>query len=181
MKSTIGLSQVSFPVYRLTKNKPLIQDGIVYYYNEYFNIDTAESHKVVSIIDDTNIPENSLSRRRLRAKALGAPLYPVRKAIFFLGDFIRMAKSGYWFIDSNGKLFTYTKSTRTRLTFKRITKVIPSKSTGSLIEVEGIPHRFKTLYEVRSTMRFAGILQYGFTYILYGVYDRKYRDSWRLI
>ena len=175
------MSQVSFPVYRLTKNKPLKEDGVLYYCNEYFDVDTAEYHKVVSIVDDLSIKEESLSRRRLRAKALGAPLYPLRKAIFFLGDFIKMAKSGYWFIDSNGKLFTYTKASRVKLTFRKIKKVIPTKSTGSIIEVEGIPHRFKTLYIVKESMRYAGILENGPIYILYGVYDQKYRDTWRMI
>lgn len=155
--------------------------GLLYYCNEYFNIDTAEFNKVVSIVDDTNIPEQTLSRRRLRAKAQGTALYPLRRAIFFLGDFIKLAKRGYWFIDSNGKLFTYNKVAKAKLSFHKIKKIIPSKSTGSLIEVEGIPHRFKTLYIVKNSMRYAGILSRGHTHILYGVYEQKYKDTWRLI
>lgn len=175
------MSQVSFPVYRLTKNKPENKDGVLFYCNEYFNVDTAQTRKVVSIVDDTNIKEDTLNRRRLRAKALGAPLYPLRKAVFFLGDFIKMAKSGYWFIDTYGKLFQYRKATRTPLVFKRIKKIIPTKTTGSLLEVEGIPYRFKTLYIVRDDMTYAGILDLGPIKILYGVYDRQYRDTWRMI
>ena len=181
MRNTIDLSQVSFPVYRLSKVKPSQEYGLLYYCNEYFNVDTAEFNRVVSIVDDTNIREQTLSRRRLRAKAQGTTLYPLRKAIFFLGDFIKMAKKGYWFIDSNGKLFTYVKSTKTPLIFRKIKKIIPTKGTGSLIEVEGIPNRFKTLYIVNNNMRYAGILSRGHTHVLYGVYDRKYKDTWRLM
>ncbi len=175
------MSQVSFPVYRLTKNKPENSDGVLYYCNEYLNVDTAQTHKVVSIVDDTNIREDTLSRRRLRAKNNGAPLYPLRKAVFFLGDFIKMAKSGYWFIDTYGKLFQYKKAARVPLVFRKIKRVIPTKTTGSLLEVEGIPFRFKTLYIIRESMQYAGILEHGPIKILYGVYDKRYRDTWRMI
>ncbi len=114
-------------------------------------------------------------------QAQGAPMYPLRKAIFFLGDFIKMSKSGYWFIDSNGKLFTYKKSTRVKLKFRRISKIIAANTTGSIIEVEGIPNRFKTLYIAKDYMRYAGVLEYRGMNILYGLYDQQYQDTWRMI
>lgn len=171
---------MSFPVYRLIKTRPLENQGVLYYSNTYFDTDTSTYKTYIKIIDDRNINEQTLSRRRLRAKALGAPLYPLRRAIFFLGDFIMLAKSQYWFIDSNGKLFQYTKSKRVKLTFKKIKRKIPF-STGSILELEGIPHRFKTLYPVKDSMKYAGILKDGLSYTLYGVYPAKYKDTWRLI
>ncbi len=92
-----------------------------------------------------------------------------------------MAKSGYWFIDSYGNLFTYTKSTRVPLRFRKIKKIIPTKTTGSIIEVEGIPQRFKTLFRVDDRVRFAGILEHRGMYILYDVYHQQYKDTWRMI
>lgn len=112
---------------------------------------------------------------------LGAPLYPLRRAVFFMGDFLKLARSGYWFVDSNGYTFTYKKSMKATLRFRKITKIIPSRSTGSIIEVAGIPERFKTVFIVNPHMKYAGILEYRGVYIFYGVYDRQYKDSWRMI
>ena len=52
---------------------------------------------------------------------------------------------------------------------------------GSIIEVEGIPSRFKTLYTLRKDELYAGILKDGFEYILYGVYKEKHKDTRREI
>lgn len=172
---------MSFPVYRLSLKKPLEQDGVLYYSNTYKNIDDNTLSTHIKLVDDKNIKEDTLSRRRLSMQNQGAPLYPLRKAAFFLGDFIKLAKSGYWFIDTYGKLFTYKKATRAKLTFHKIKKVIPGKATGSILEVEGIPNRFKTLYIVKDYMKYAGILEYNGISILYGVYDRPYKESWRMI
>lgn len=153
----------------------------MYYSNTYKNVDDNTFSTNIKLIDDKNIQEDTLSRRRLKMKSEGAPLYPLTKAIFFLGDFIRMAASGYWFIDKYGKIFTYKKETRAKLIFKKVTKVIPAKSMGSIIEVEGVPSRFKTLHVVRESERYAALLQYNGMYILYGLYDQPYKESWRMI
>lgn len=175
------LNQVCFPVYRLTQKQPEADGDVLYYKNTYISEDTNEMNTVVSLIDDRSIQEDSLSRRRLKLRALGVPLYPIRKAIFFLGDFIKMAKSGYYFIDSRGSVFTYKKQIRCPLRFRKITKVIPSKTTGSILEVEGVPNRLKTLFIIKDTMKYAGILYISGDPILYGVYDKKYRDTWRMV
>lgn len=154
---------------------------MLYYSNTYKNVDDNTMYTVVKLLDDKNIKQDTLSRRRLAMQGQGAPLYPLRKAAFFLGDFIKLAQSGYWFIDVYGRLFTYKKSTRAKLTFHKIKKIIPGKATGSIIEVEGIPSRFKTLYIVKDYMTYAGILNYHGMSILYGLYDRPYKPSWRMI
>lgn len=155
--------------------------GVVYYSNSYHNVDDNTVETYIKLVDDPKLPQASLSRRRLAMKNMGAPLYPLRRAVFFMGDFLKLAKPGYWFIDSNGYIFTYRKSIKAVLTFKRITKVIPGKSTGSIVEVAGIPERFKTVFQVNPGMRYAGIIEYRGIHIFYGVYDRQYRDSWRKI
>ncbi len=169
-------------MYRLTSKKPEREGSILYYSNSYFNVDDATKSTTLRIVDDTSLPADTLSRRRLILQSRGVDLYPLRRAIFFLGDFLKMAKSGYWFMDSYGKLFTYKKTRRVKLTFKRITKIIPSAHTGSIIEVEGIPQRFKCLYIVYPyESKYAGILEFNKMQIFYGTYPIKYRDSWRLI
>ena len=156
-------------------------DGVLYYSNTYRNIDDNTLSTNIKLIDDKNIKEDTLSRRRLKMKSEGAPLYPLSKAVFFLGDFIKLAQSGYWFIDVYGNIFTYKKSIRAKLVFRKVRKVIPAKSMGSIIEVEGIAHRFKTLRVIKESQRYAGILQYNRINILYGLYDQPYKESWRMI
>jgi hypothetical protein len=172
---------VSFPVFRLTNRQPLFDSGVAYYFNQYLDQDTAEISGHIKIIDDKNIDKPTLSQRRLHLTQQSAPLYPLRTAIYFLGDFIKLAKSGYWFVDSLGKIFTYKKSCRARLKFRPIKQVIPGRTTGSILEVEGYSERFKTLYIVPSTCRYAGILEYGGISIFYGAYETKPEDTWRMI
>ena len=156
-------------------------DGVLYYSNTYRNIDDNTLSTNIKLIDDKNIKEDTLSRRRLKMKSEGAPLYPLSKAVFFLGDFIKLAQSGYWFIDVYGNIFTYKKNIRAKLVFRKVRKVIPAKSMGSIIEVDGIAPRFKTLRVVKESQRYAGILQYNGINILYGLYDQPYKESWRMI
>lgn len=174
------LSQVCFPVYRLTRIKPIQENGVLLYRNFYKELDTNNLSTVESVIDDTNIP-GSFSMRRLKMKALGIKLYSIKQSIFMLSDFIKLGKSGYYFIDSNGVLFKYVKTTTCKLIFKPITKVIPAQATGDILEVQGEHTRFRTLFKVPSDHTHAGILYYGSMPILYGTYDRQYKPTTRKI
>lgn len=175
------LGRVSFPVFRLTSRPPLVQEGVAYYSNSYIDIDTNEISTHIKLLDDKNVRATTLASRRLWMKEQGAPLYPLRRAVFFMGDFIKVARSDYWFIDSNGFIFKYKKTIKVPLRFRRIKRVIAGRTTGSILEVEGIPERFKTMFIVRSSMKYAAILEYKGINILYGVYDQRYKDTWRRI
>ena len=175
------MTEVSFPVFRLTNKKPEREDNVLYYRNSYINQDTNVISTNVKIVDSKDEPGETLAHRRLQLQQQKVPLYPLRTAVYFLGDFIKLAKSNYWFIDSNGKIFTYKKTTSVKLRFRKIKKIIPSASTGSILEIEGIAERFKTLFRVSEFYRYAGILEYRGISILYGVYETKYNDTRRMI
>lgn len=181
MRTITNLSQVSFPVFRLTNRKPEIKDGVVYYSNTYLNQDDNTLSTNIKIVDNLEEPGVTLAQRRLAMTAKSAPIYPLRVAIYYLGDFIKLAKSNYWFIDNNGKVFTYKKTTSVKLRFRKVRSVIPSKTTGSIIEVEGLPDRFKTLFIPKDHLKYAGILEYRGINIFYGMYDKKYSDTRRMI
>lgn len=175
------MSQVSFPVFRLNSKKPLESNGVLYYSNSYINQDTGKIETFIKIIDNRNEPGDTLAARRLKMLEQQAPMYPLRTSIYYLGDFIKLAKSNYWFIDSSGKIFTYKKTISAKLVFKRILQVLPSKATGSIIEVDGIAERFKTLFIPDKHLKYAGILQYKHVNILYGIYDKQYTATRRMI
>jgi hypothetical protein len=182
--SVTSLAEIAYPVFKLGVDKPTISDGLVYYY--YENIEEDDEGELIEqtqyrLVDDKNLPFNSLAMRRLAAKQNGAKLFKIKIAIFFLGDLIKIAKPNMWFIDSKGKLFNYEKRTRALLKFYKIRLNIPISTGGSILEVEGITTRFKILFSPDKDKKYAGILHLGKSLILYGVYNEQYDDTWRKV
>ena len=177
----MNLEKIVWPVFRLSEKEPQIDNGVVYYATEYTDLDTSESTGTLRIVDDRNIPKPTLSRRRLAMLVEDVKLFPIRQAIYFLGDLLKQAKSTTWFIDSSGTLFQYAKTRRARVIVRRITKVLPTDGLGAVIELEGIPQRFKTVFKPDADVEYAAVLQCGLTYIFYGLYKDKPNESWRMV
>lgn len=175
------LEQIVWPVYRLGEREPQRDAGVIYYATEYSDLDTSERTATFRVVDDTNIDGQTLSRRRLKLATDDVPLFPIRQAIYFLGDLLKLAKPTTWFIDSRGAIFQHKKSTRAKLIVKRIKNVFPTRGLGAVIELEGVPQRFKTMFKPSPNMQYAALLQVGLTYIFYGLYADKPDESWRLI
>jgi hypothetical protein len=177
----MNLEKITWPVFRLSEREPQRDNGVVYYATEYTDLDTDEHTGTLRVVDDRNIDKPTLSRRRLELLAQDVKLFPIRKAIYFLGDLLKLAKSTTWFIDSNGQLFKYTKSQRAKLLVRKITKVLPTEGLGAIIELEGIPHRFKTTFKPDADAEYAAVLKTGMSYIFYGIYKDKPNETWRLV
>lgn len=178
--NSISLKDLAYPVFKLGLNKPETIDGVVFYLYQYVS-DEQETTQRLKIVDDLNIEKDSLALRRLKLKADNVDLFKISKAIYFLGDLIKLATPHTWFIDSNGKIFKYIKTTKAELHFHKITEVIPIKTGGAIIEVENLNTRFKALYTPETANKYAGILHYGKSLILYGFYDQAYSKTWRKI
>lgn len=172
------LQEISWPVYRLGRNKPLEYEEILFYSKEYFNKDTGETSISMRVIDDKSVLGDTLGLRRLK---IDATLVPLRIAIYFLADLVKIAKAGIWFIDSSGKTFQYKKLTKSLLVCRKIQQILPGTGMGAVIEVEGKTNRFKCLYRPTPSQRYAGILQWGFADMLYGFYEEPFQDSWRKV
>jgi len=173
------LYDISFPVYKLGKRKPIIEEGVSFFLSvtEKENIVTY----VTQIIDDKNISQNSLAKRRLQLLKEGKKLYRLKYALFFIADLLKFTKGATWYIDSTGKIFQYSKTRRVPLVFKRIKKVISIKTGGAIIEVHGLPYRFKTLFKPLIEQKYVGLLYFDNGYILYGFYDKLYDKTTRMI
>ena len=174
------MKELAYPIFKLGLNKPENIDGVVFYLYQYVS-DEQEQTSKLKIVDDLNIDKDNLSLRRLRLKADNVDLFKISKAIYFLGDLIKLSTPHTWFIDSKGLIFKYIKTTKAELSFHKITQVIPIKTGGAIIEVENINTRFKALYTPESANRYAGILSYGKSLILYGFYSQAYPKTWRRI
>lgn len=178
--NSISLKELTYPVFKLGLNKPETMDKVVFYLYQYESEDN-ETIAKLKIVDDLNVEKDSLALRRLKLKSEGANLFKISKAVYFIGDLIKIATPHTWFIDSKGKVFKYIKTTKAKLKFHKIKDLIPIKGGGVIVEVEDLNTRFKALYTPESMNRYAGILHYGKSLILYGFYDKAYEETWRKI
>ena len=174
------LQEIVFPVFRLGEKQPEEDGGIVYYKSEYSDKDTAEHTTNYRFVDDKSIAKPTLGLRRLALQGK-ATLFPISSAVYFLVDIIKLAKSTTWFIDSHGQVFQHKKSTRAKLTTKKITKVLPADGIGCVLELEGVAHRFKAMIQPESYHQYAGVLYMDNSYLFYGYYEYPQKDTWRLV
>lgn len=158
---------------------PNVEDGVIFYYSETEK-DYVTSAKL-SIVDDANVKGKTLAARRLQLLAEGVSLFKFKHAIFFLGDLIKAASPKTYFIDSNGRLFNYKKTTSVHLKFYKIDKIFPIPTGGAVISIEGMSSRFKVLHTPSETIKCAGLLHTGVATILYGLYDCIPENTRRMI
>lgn len=169
-------------MYRLGEHKPHVQDDVIFYSKEYLDKQSLESKVSIRVVDDKSITEPTLGLRRLKIRVGGTvKLFRIKAAIYFLADLIKLAKPTTWFIDSHGRVFQHRKSTRAKLVCRKIKQVLPVAGLGCVLEVEGVNHRFKSIRRPNNGEQYAGVLQWGLGYILYGLYLDKFPDTHRLI
>lgn len=169
------LHEISFPVYPLGKEEPTLEEGVWFY--PY----SSDEGIVLLIIDDQNIEQPTLARRRLILNVQEERLFKLKNAIFFVADFLKVSSGKMWFIDSNGKVFNYKKTKRVPLVFKKITKLITIPTGGCLVQCEGSEARYKTLHNPTQDYKWAGLLKLNRSYILYGLYPIEHKQSTRMI
>lgn len=181
MSNIAHLADISFPVYILGKEKPNLLDNVLFYSKLFYETkDTPERYETY-IVDDKSLSVDTLAKRRLMLKDKGVLLFRLAKAIYFLGDLIKLTSSGKWIIDSNGKLFQYIKTTKAKLKFHKIQQIVAINTGGAIIVLEDSLTRYKLLYYPKQEFTYAGILHFGLSTILYGLYDQKYKESWRKV
>lgn len=167
-------------MFRLGETEPRQESGVVYYYTHYVDELNSET-ATVRVVDDRNLPQANLGLRRLALKARGSPLFPIRTAIYFLADLVKLAKSTTWFIDNSGRVFHYEKTTRAKLTTRKIKQVLPASGIGCVFELVGLSSRFKAMQRPGENQHYARVLQLGMAHIFYGFCETHKPDSWRMI
>lgn len=165
-------------MFRLGERKPAQHSGLVFYHTHYVDDSNTES-VTMRIVDDTNLSGKTLGLRRLQLH--DEKLFPIRTAIYFLADLIKLAKSTTWFIDSSGRVFQYEKNTRAKLVTKAIKQVLPADGLGCVVELQGISSRFKSLQRPSEHQHFARVLKLGMGFIFYGFCETVKPDSWRMV
>lgn len=176
----MNLAEVTYPVYLLGKQEPIQESGLSYYLYTKI-VKEGDDIDVVKIIDDLRVPQPTLGKRRLALKVSGKTLQKLRYAVYFLADLVKLSKGQTWFIDSVGRIFSYKKSTRVPLIFKPIKNVLRNNSGTVLVEVEGVPTRFKIIYAPKPTEKYAGLLKVGAGWVLYGLYQEEHKSTIKMI
>ena len=179
----IPLADVAYPVYRLRKEKPIVENNRTFYKDEFLNLDTEELTNRILVVDDTNIEGARLGIRRIKlAKDKSIKLFHIASAIYTLSDVIKLSASGYWFIDTNGKLFYYKRSTKAILICAKIGALLPVENgVGCVVIVQGIHIRFKVMYRPPPYSAYVGLLKFAGGYLLYGFYEKPFKETWRKI
>lgn len=177
----MNLSEIHWPVFRLGEHKPVEDSGVIFYSKEYEDLETNERSIGFRVVDDKAVEGDTLGLRRLKLKSEGIRLFHIKRAVYFIGDLVKLAKSTTWFIDSSGKTFQYRKSTTAKLSCHKIRKILPLPGMGVSVEIEGIGSRFKSMYRPYPDEIYAGILHWGIGYILYGFYSEPFSPSYRRV
>ncbi len=176
------MKELNFPVYNIPGAFDVKTEGSLSYIQySTENSETEINRNIVRVIDDKSIQKDTLGKRRIELLKEGVSLKKLDKGIFFLGDLIKLATTSKTFIDTNGKIFKLYKNNTAKLSYHKITNIIKLAAGGALLEVEGIPTRFKCIFAPKATEVYAGILHYKMSKVLYGLYTEKYADSWRRV
>jgi hypothetical protein len=182
----MNLSEINYPVFKLRDSEPLKHGTLKYYlFENYVDNEDGEivSNNQIRLVDDLAIEHESLGMRRLILKNEGYDLLKLNRAIYFLGDLIKIADTKTWFIDNSGKVFNYRKDTRTKLSFHKVTKLLRIPTGGVIVEAHGVPQRMKALFApiIPRDQLHVGVLHLGMSKILYGFYSEKHTDTWRKV
>ena len=173
LTKSIDLSQVSYPVYSIGVTKPLFEGDVVLYVAA--NASTGDI--LYRVVDDRSLPGETLAQRRLLLVKQGIKLHKLGKAVFFIGDMIKIAHRSKWFIDSAGMVFQYKKDLSAKLTFHAIKNLFRIPTGGCIVEIYDYPERYKALYYPNSNVTYVGLLHLPFGRVLYGLYEEKPKKS----
>ena len=159
-------------MYRVGLKRPSKIDTALIFEKEYVT-ELNEVKYTYRVLDDTSVEGATLGLRRLNLAAQGVRLYPLSTSVYFISDLIKLATSNkVWFIDSSGRIFTYTKTTLVPIVITKITKVVPSSSVGCILEVKNIQGRFKSLVYPTERDTHAAFIKLGpQSYLLFGLCD----------
>jgi len=154
------LKNIRFPVYPLSNSANVKRD------EELLIVSTSTGKEY--ILDDKSIKMDSLGRRRLHMEK--ETLYPLKRAIYTIGDFLLYTKLYKKFVDSNGKFFNYEAKTKVPLIYRKILNTTPYKS-GTMLNIDTIHCPIYYYRPIVEKKEYAALLYIEKGYVLLGVTD----------
>lgn len=163
------LKDIEFPVFAIGSYEKLWEENLILYLKSGYDI--------IYTVDNKNLAGDTVSKRRLRI--------PKKERYTFRGTFFniyQMINSGKKvFVDNNGRLFKYSKSTKVELLYREIKRVKRVENVGYLLYIDKIPTPITVPVLFYTRQKYAGLLNYKGSYILYELTDEKKADTWRKI
>lgn len=158
------IKTIRFPVYPLPSVDWYTQDGVLF-------IDDGK------VLDDTNMPGESLGIRRLQCGR--TDLCRLKKAFT---DFQSMLKSKHKiFIDSGGSPFIYRRTINSPLIHHTVERIEP-KGDSSIVWLKNINHPITIPRPPYGDARYARVLYYkGFPWLIYDFATQRGKDSYRRV
>ena len=145
----------------------------------YFYLTTKNDKEHRLYIDDQSYGLGlDLGYRRLKMLKAGIELYPLKLAIYSLGELLKVATPTQWFIDSNGALFQYKKTHYVPVVYKEIIQAQRFSGFETIITVYDSPPIYRTLYPPNPEEKYAVFLQISPKALLfYGYSDIKHENK----
>lgn len=163
------LQEIIYPIYPLRKFDRLTDiNGVVKVYTIY----------KMYIIDDRNLPGDTLGQRRLHIKKYK---YPLRTSINNPKNLLMQGSKLGIYINESGLIFKYNKTERADLKYYKIKSITPLPFDTTKIIVKGINTPFIMYENIPTDFKYAGVLHIKGGYILYEVTLEKKKDSWRKV
>lgn len=163
------LPDIKYPIYPIRSYEKITDiNGVVKIYTAYN----------MYIVDDRNLEGNNLGERRLRLKKFK---YPLRTSVNTVKDLLLKKYPTRVFIDAEGVIFKYYKSTKATLKYHKITKLIYDGLGKTKVLVKGIPTPFILHEEIPPKFKYAGLFNLYGGYILYEVTTEKKKSTWRKV
>ena len=129
-------------------------------------------------IDATSYVGTDLGNRRLNMLVDNIELYPLKLAIYSLGELLKVATPSQWFIDSKGALFQYKKTHYVPIVYKEIIQIQKLSGFETIIMVHDSPPVYKALYPPTENEKYAVFLQVSPKALLfYGYSETKHKNK----
>jgi hypothetical protein len=158
------LESIKFPVYALpTIDYINRQDGVLFINGK--------------VVDDANMPGATLGVRRIQCGR--SDLLRLKKAYPTFLDMLQAPKNK--FVDSNGIVFTYKKSTHSDLKYHLVKEII-TKEDKSIVYLRGIHCPMTIPRPPYGDARYARVLYYqGEPWLIYDFARERGKDSYRRV
>ncbi len=154
--------RVTFPVFKLPSSNWYRTDGLLFVDEQ--------------IVDDCNMPGNTLGLRRLQTPH---DVMPLKKSLNTHVGILKQKDST--FIDNAGNTFIYEKTLWCKLIYYSI-REIKLKKTASVLFLNGVKAPFTIPRPPHSDMLWAGLLHlYDLPWMLYEYSENKSKDTKRKV
>ena len=167
----LNLFNIHFPAYSITKTYKKIW--------EEMNVTFIQTESGTYMLDNKNIPGDTLGKRRLRIKNDIYKLYRPRKVFYTISQLIK-AKDKI-FIDSSGIVFKYQKTETVPLKYYPVSDVVQAEDGECIIYIKNSDWSYKTSCRDAYGISYVGLLDTKYGHILYEFTDDKKKDTRRKI